>query len=132
MRPCHFLLFTAVVVACSSEDTAVQRPGPYDAVPVSSRVTIARLHGPVDVVRDTYGMVHIHAGDFEDALRVQGYQIARDRTVQLELIRRSATGRLAELLGDNFPALVDSDISMRMIGLSRVAEKMLAQLPAEQ
>ena len=95
--------------------TRASGPGRYDAVPVTSNKTVTGLEGPVDVVRDKYGMVHIHATSFVDAVRVQGYQVARDRTAQLELIRRTATGRLAEILGDAAPTLIDDDIAMRTV-----------------
>lgn len=100
-------------------------PGRYNDVPQSGTKDITGLEGPVDVVRDKYGMVHISARSMVDALRVEGYQVARDRTAQLELIRRSATGRLAETFGDASPALIDSDISMRTVGLARTAKAML-------
>ena len=93
---------------------------------------MAGLTAPVDVVRDKYGMVHIRASSFVDAMRVQGYQCARDRTAQLELIRRTATGRLAEILGDAAPTLIDDDIAMRTVGLARTANAMLDLLSPEQ
>lgn len=121
------------VLSCGDDfDAAAGSSGRYDAVPVSSRVSIAGLSAPVDVVRDKYGMIHIHARTLEDALRVEGYQVARDRTVQLELIRRTATGRMAELLGDDAPSLIDSDIAMRTIGLARTAKEMVALLTPEE
>lgn len=107
-------------------------PGRYDAVTITSRKTVDGLQGPVDVVRDKYGMVHIRATSFVDAMRVQGYQTARDRTAQLELIRRTATGRLAEILGDAAPGLIDDDIAMRTVGLARTAKAMLDLLTPDQ
>lgn len=105
--------------------------GPWSAVPESSRVDIAGLKGPVDVVRDKYGMVHIYAKSQDDAFRVQGYQVARDRTAQLELLRRTATGRLAELLGSVQASLIDQDIAARTMGLTWPAKDMLAAASPE-
>lgn len=119
---------------CGSSEDARNTPGPiapYDAVPVAARVKIAGLKGPVDVVRDKFGVVHIRAGSMEDAMRVEGYQIARDRTAQLELIRRSATGRMAEIFGDVSPELVDSDIAVRTVGLARTAKQMVDAAPPD-
>ena len=121
--------------ACGGSDEANQAasgPGRYDAVPIGSRKSVVGLAGPVDVVRDKYGMIHIRATSIIDAFRVQGYQVARDRTAQLELIRRTATGRLAEILGDAAPTLVDDDIAMRTVGLARTAKAMLDLLTPEQ
>jgi penicillin amidase len=105
---------------------AAEQPFP----PVTGTVNVAGLSGPVDVLRDKYGAVHIYAANAADAFRVQGYQVARDRTVQLELLRRSATGRLAEALGNLSEDLVDSDIAMRAVGLGRAAKAMYDALPA--
>src|SRR5579883_2779223 len=99
--------------------------GPFGSAPaVASTTQLANLSGPVDVVRDKNGLVHIWATNPTDALRVEGYQCAKDRTVQLELLRRFAEGRTAELLGDADPSLIDQDIAMRTIGLGRVAKQM--------
>lgn len=99
--------------------------GPFGSAPaVTSTTQLANLGGPVDVVRDKNGLVHIWGTNANDALRVEGYQCAKDRTVQLELLRRYAEGRTAELLGDADPSLIDQDITMRTIGLGRVAKQM--------
>lgn len=126
-------LVVLAALSCGDDSSSSSSPAPrrYEAVPQTGKVEIAGLSGPVDVVRDEYGMVHIHAKTLEDALRVEGYQCARDRTVQLELIRRSATGRMAELLGDDAPSLIDSDIAMRTIGLARTAKAMVEKMTPE-
>ncbi len=106
-------------------------PGPFgNTPPIASTTQLANMSGPVDVIRDTHGIVHIWATNTNDALRVEGYQVAKDRTAQLELLRRFAEGRTAELLGDADPSLIDQDITMRMIGLGRVAKQMYEALPA--
>jgi penicillin amidase len=105
--------------------------GPFGNSPaIASTTQLSHLSGPVDVVRDKNGLVHIWATSTTDALRVEGYQCAKDRTVQLELLRRFAEGRTAELLGDADPSLIDQDIAMRTIGLGRVAQQMYDALPA--
>src|SRR5438874_1919264 len=97
LRPPSFAraVVLAFIFACGGGgDSGGGAPaGRYDGVPVTSKKTIEHLTGPVDVVRDTYGMIHISATNAVDGMRVQGYQVARDRTAQLELIRRTATGR---------------------------------------
>jgi penicillin amidase len=127
-----FVTLFACVAACDDSGTSAApppSPGPFgDTPPITTTTQLSNLSGPVDVVRDTNGLVHIWATTAVDAMRVEGYQIAKDRTAQLELIRRSAEGRTAELLGDSEPSLIDSDIVMRMIGLDRVAAQMYAAL----
>ena len=77
------------------------------------------LHERVEVLRDGYGVPHIFASDMHDALFVQGYVTAQDRLWQMDIYRRAAQGRLAEVLGE--PAL-ESDRFMRTIGLGRAAQ----------
>jgi penicillin amidase len=139
LAPVALVTLCSVVsaTACDGGGTQVTTPpslGPFgDAPAIASTTQLANLAGPVDVVRDHNGLVHIWATSATDALRVEGYQLAKDRTAQLELIRRSAEGRTAELLGDADPSLIDSDIAMRTVGLGRVAKQMYEALdPASE
>jgi len=98
--------------------------GPFgERVPITETRAVTGLSAPVNAVRDKYGMVHIYARTIEDAVRVEGYMMAADRAPQLEIARRLAEGRIAELLGGADPGQIDSDITMRTIGLGRAAQK---------
>jgi len=132
------LFLVCGVVGCSDEDIA-PRTGPTTFgplgdradLPVGERIAIDRLAGPVDVVRDEFGRPHIYATSAADAIRVEGYLIARERTLQLELLRRVAEGRLAALLGQSDESLIDVDIGFRHIGLARVAKSQYDALPMD-
>ena len=122
----------AAGMACHSSSSSPSAPGPFGSdVAVTSKLHLDNLSGPVDMVRDKNGMVHLYATSTTDLVRVQGYQMAKDRTAQLELVRRVAEGKLAELLGDTQPSLIDDDIAMRTIGLGRVAKVMYDALPVD-
>lgn len=97
--------------------------GEREDLPVDERIELENLSGPVDVVRDKWGRPHVFASSVEDAVRVQGYLVARDRTLQLELLRRISEGRMAEILGTVDQAQIDSDIVFRHLGLHRVAKE---------
>lgn len=56
--------------------------------------------------RDDYGVPHIHADSLSRAFFEAGYAVAQDRLWQMDMSRRLARGRLAEVLG---PAYVTSD-----------------------
>jgi penicillin amidase len=73
----------------------------------------------VEVLRDTYGVPHIFATDTRDLSFAQGYVTAQDRLWQMDIYRRAAEGRLAEVLGE--PGL-ESDRFMRTLGLGRAAQ----------
>jgi len=97
--------------------------GERSDLPVDERITIENLSAPVDIVRDKYGRPHIYAATLTDAMRVEGYLVARDRHFQLEFFRRVSEGRLAEIVGAADKSSIDLDISFRHLGLARVAKK---------
>ena len=76
------------------------------------------LHERAEVLRDSFGVPHIFAADEHDASFLQGYVTAQDRLFQMDLYRRAAQGKLAEILGE--PGL-ESDRFVRTIGLARAA-----------
>lgn len=80
---------------------------------------LAGLAAEVTVDFDERGVATIHAASVEDALRAQGWLTARDRSFQLEVLRRNASGRLAELFGSSALPL---DRKHRIYGFARVAE----------
>jgi penicillin amidase len=91
-------------------------------------VHVAGVNGPVDIVRDAEGIPHIYAKSVDDAHFALGYVHAQDRLWQLELNRRIAAGRMAEILGPN---AVGTDRFLRTLGVRRNAEKILANLAPE-
>ncbi|WP_394849405.1 penicillin acylase family protein [Pendulispora brunnea] len=119
-------ILVSLGIACSgptdSLEPAVFGPlGDRPGIQVHDRLPFPRLDAPTDVVRDTYGRPHIYATTLADAMRAEGYMIARDRAGQLELLRRTAEGRMAQIFGDISPNTIDSDIAFRQIGLARIA-----------
>lgn len=78
----------------------------------------------VELVVDSNGWPHVFASSLRDAAFAQGYAIARERMPQLELFRRIANGELAEALGAVSAKFVESDVTMRTLGLRHVAAEM--------
>ena len=73
---------------------------------------VAGLTAPVRIVRDRSGVPHIYAQNQHDLFFAQGLVQAQDRLFQMDLWRRSAQGRLSEVLGPNF---VERDAMTRRI-----------------
>ena len=69
---------------------------------VTGTIEVAGLTAPVRIVRDTWGVPHIYAQSAGDLFFAQGFVQAQDRLFQMDLWRRSAQGRLSEVLGPNF------------------------------
>jgi penicillin amidase len=87
---------------------------------------LAGLGAPVEVWRDSLGVPHVWARDEADLFRAMGYVHAQDRLWQMELFRRVADGRMAEVLGAD---LVKTDRFLRSLGMGRAAaadERVLA------
>ena len=95
---------------------------------VEGEIQLAGLGGQVDVQRDRYGIPHIFAKSLEDAVFGLGFVHAQDRLWQMELNRRLAAGRMAEILG---PAALETDRFLRTLGVRRAAEANLRQIEPE-
>lgn len=77
-------------------------------------VELAGLQQKVEVVFDYYGVPHIYAENEIDAYFALGYVHAQDRLFQMEMTRRVAAGRLAEILGPDF---IKVDAFFKTLGL---------------
>lgn len=77
---------------------------------------------------DSVGVPSIFAKNAQDAVRIQGYTVARDRLFQMDLIRRKMEGRLSELFGK---ALLKVDRESRFYGYSQVAEKVVENMGSQ-
>ena len=98
----------------------------YTPLPSYSGVVyLAGLSDQVTISRDSHGIPAIHANTRSDLLFAQGYVHAQDRLYAMDLLRRMARGRLAELLG---VAALEADIFVRNIGVHINAEKTLESL----
>ena len=92
----------------------------YSLVPdYSGDKQLKGLNKQVDVYYDNFGVPHIYAQNEEDAYFALGYVVAQDRLFQLEMIKRLASGRLSELLGNS---MVKTDRFFRTLGLNRHAK----------
>ena len=86
----------------------------------SGNLSISGLKEPVEVRFDDYGVPHIKAANSADAYLALGFVHAQDRLFQMEMLRRLAGGRLAEILGKD---LVRVDKLFRTLGINQIAEK---------
>ncbi|HEU0157282.1 MAG TPA: penicillin acylase family protein, partial [Stellaceae bacterium] len=82
------------------------------------RLTVTGPKAEIRIERDADGVPTIIARDDDDAAFGLGFVHAQDRLFQMELQRRYAAGRLAEIFG---PDAVSVDEEMRVFGLYRAA-----------
>jgi len=102
----------AAALALVSGACRRSQPAPPLVAQVSGSIAIAGLSAPVRVVRDRLGVPHIYAASRDDLFTAQGFVQAQDRLFQMDLWRRSAQGRVSEVLGPNF---VERDAMTRRI-----------------
>ncbi len=96
--------------------------------PSHEMLHIPGLSAPVDVTLDSHGIPRIKAANSLDAATALGFLHARDRMFQMELMRRAASGRLAEIAGSDALPL---DRMARTLGERLHAEHSYAALPAQ-
>ncbi|MDE2030550.1 MAG: penicillin acylase family protein, partial [Alphaproteobacteria bacterium] len=83
------------------------------------------LSAKVEIYRDTYGVPHIFAANWNDAARALGYVHASERLFQMEMQRRAGQGRLSEILG---PSTLPVDELTRTLGLYKLAQSSFAAM----
>ena len=86
----------------------------------SGSVEVGGLDAAVEIRRDRWGVPHIQAASRRDLWFGLGFCHGQDRLWQLELYRRTASGRISEIAGTE--GLV-TDRLMRTLGFRRIAER---------
>jgi Protein related to penicillin acylase len=91
--------------------------------PREGTIWLAGLRSEVRIYWDERGVPHIEAAYPEDLFFAQGYVTAQDRLWQMDVYRRTAAGRMAEILGESS---LEQDMFFRTLGLRQAAEASLA------
>ncbi len=102
------------------------------AASLPRRAGEARLPGlesPLTVALDARAIATVRGESFTDVLRGQGYLHAQERFFQMDLLRRSSAGELAELFGERALA---ADRGQRPFHYREAARRLRSALPAEQ
>ncbi|HOT96388.1 MAG TPA: penicillin acylase family protein [bacterium] len=94
--------------------------------PESGRFNVVGLQRPVEIGRDEWGVPHVLAEDEAGLYFAAGFSCAQDRLWEMDLLRRAALGRLAEIFG---PELVPVDQLARTIGFGRLGTHLWPTLP---
>lgn len=105
--PFAAIVLLAALAACSADGEPVDL-GPLDEFP--------GLTEPAEIAIDDRGIPHIYGATDLDVMFAAGYQMATDRMFQMDLVRRRALGRQAEVLG---PDLVAQDEVSRLFDFRR-------------
>ncbi len=83
-------------------------------------ILVEALDKQVEIIRDKWGVPHIHAQSQQDLFFAQGFVHAQERLWQMELTRRVVAGRLSEVVGRD---ALEVDRLTRTMGFKALGEK---------
>ncbi len=119
-----FALALLAVLAVAGAYFTLLRSLPKD----EGELRLGGLERPVEVARDSFGIPHIWAANLDDAVYALGFVHAQDRLWQMEVSRRTAAGRLAEIFGEK---ALETDRFLRTLGVKRAAQANFQHLDKE-
>jgi penicillin G amidase len=95
---------------------------------IEGEINVEYITNPVQLHRNSYGIVHVVAQSDAEAFFGIGYAHAQDRLWQMEFARRVGRGRLSELFGRR---TLHYDIFLRHLGLREIAKRLEAHINPE-
>ena len=98
-------------------------------LPKTSGSMAAPVGGPATIVRDSLGVPHITASNWQDAIFLEGFVTAQDRLWQMDNLRRFAAGELAEIYG---PKLIEQDRLARRMLMRQIAESYVQRCTTDE
>lgn len=119
------LVVLIALVACSGQPAATSAAAASGQAAAPAR--LPGLLAAATITRDGAGIAHLRAASERDLFFLQGFVHAQDRLFQMDVTRRRAAGRLAELLG---AGALPGDVQLRTLGLARAAARSLPLLEA--
>ncbi len=94
----------------------------------SNTLRVAGLKDRATVHRDERGIPYIEAANDHDLYFAQGFVTASDRLWQMDLLRRTARGELAEIFGR---VVIEEDKRRRILGFAKLSEEVAAKLTGQ-
>ncbi len=121
----HALAFAVCLLAIAGAYAATVDAGLHATATTRGTIVAKGLYAPVSIVRDRRDIPHIKAANEHDLYFAEGYAQGSDRLFQLDLSRRYAYGRLAEIFGAKALAL---DKAQRAVDINGIAARQLRAL----
>jgi len=116
LRAVALTLLSIVVIVAAVAAWVIRSPLPK----IDGSLKVAGIHAPITIHRDSRGIPHIEASNEADLFFGEGFACAQDRLWQMDLLRRTAEGKLSEIVG---PAALEIDRYMRRVGLGAAARR---------
>ena len=122
---CSLLLSIFIAHAAPPASTGYAQTPAASPTPGSKTLTLAGLRAPVTIRRDERGIPHIEAANDADLYFAQGYATAADRLWQMDLLRRTARGELAEIFGRR---ALEEDKRHRIYGFTALSDALVSRV----
>ncbi|MBN1388969.1 MAG: penicillin acylase family protein [Bacteroidales bacterium] len=94
----------------------------------NGELDLPMLENEVEIIFDERGMPHIYARSEVDLSCAVGYIMAQERLWQMDLIRRATTGKLSEILGEDY---VQTDLFLRSLRMTEKSKMVLENTDKE-
>lgn len=117
-------LCAALLLSCGKNNAPAPPSGP--PAPITE---YKKLSAPVEIVTDELGVPHVYAKNDLDLFYTSGYLQGRDRLFALDIFRRQAMGRYAEVFGESGAS---ADIQALALGFPKRGGHVVEALAAEQ
>jgi penicillin G amidase len=127
MRRGHLMCRTRTLVVCAAGLLSLAAPTDRIAVAAEASGGVQPT-ADVEIIRDRYGVPHVYASTTRDLFLGYGYAVAEDRLFQMEMAKRSFTGRVAEVLG---PSYVAHDTATRQLSSPEIIQRQIDALAPE-
>lgn len=99
----------------------------FSSVPLlDSEFSVEGINQPVKIERDKNGLPTLYASNREDSAFALGFLHGQERFFQMDLLRRSASGRLSALVGQKG---IESDKQATLFRFVDLAKQVITELP---
>src|SRR4051794_15523197 len=132
MKLWPLIALSALTSACAAGSLVSYRLAPDYPQAEKTPLSLPGLQSEVHIFYDALGVPHIEAQNELDLVRASGFAQGRDRFFEMDMMRRFAKGRVAELVGEQplfTGTTVDFDRSMRGWEIEERAHDIVQKMP---
>ncbi|MFL5319250.1 MAG: penicillin acylase family protein [Myxococcaceae bacterium] len=132
MKLWPLIALSALTSACAAGSLVSYRLAPDYPQAEKTPLSLPGLQSEVHIFYDPLGVPHIEAQNELDLVRASGFAQGRDRFFEMDMMRRFAKGRVAELVGEQplfTGTTVDFDRSMRGWEIEERAHDIVQKMP---
>ena len=121
------MLFTLMLMCLATVVLLFQWQNIYSSLPkLDNELSLTSLKAQVNITRDSNGIPSIYASTRNDSALALGYLHSQERFFQMDILRRTASGQLSELIGIS---AIETDKLAILFNFEVLADQIIEQLP---